>query len=206
MTHQRPTPARPHTGNPIHTFTHTLTSASRGRRALLVGALGSLALTLSGGAGPQLSDHAAETPRFDLQTYFTGDLRAHGMVSDRGGRVIRRFVVDLRGEWNGDQGVLDEQFVYDDGERQRRVWRLRNLGDGRYSGQADDVVGEAFGEQSGAAFNWRYTLRLPVRGDVYDVQFDDWIHLIDENTALNRAVMSKWGVRVGEVTLSFTRK
>ena len=68
------------------------------------------------------------------------------------------------------------------------------------------MVGEAFGEQSGAAFNWRYTLRLPVRGDIYDVQFDDWIHLIDENTALNRAVMSKWGVRVGEVTLSFTRK
>ena len=183
-----------------------LSVSQRGRRLLMTGAASALALALAGCAGPQLTDHAAETPTFDLQTYFTGDLKAHGMVSDRGGRVIRRFVVDLRGKWQGDQGTLDELFVYDDGERQRRIWRLRKLGDGRYSGQADDVVGEAFGEQAGAAFNWRYTLRLPVRGEVYDVQFDDWIHLIDEKTALNRAIMSKWGVRVGEVTLSFTRK
>jgi hypothetical protein len=178
----------------------------RQRRLVLAGTLSALALTLSGCAGPQLADHADETPKFDLQTYFTGDLIGHGMVSDRGGRVIRRFVVDLRGEWSGNEGTLDEQFVYDDGERQQRIWRLRKLGDGRYSGQADDVVGEAVGQQAGAAFNWRYTMRLPVRGEVYDVQFDDWIHLIDEKTALNRAIMSKWGVRVGEVTLSFTRK
>lgn len=178
----------------------------RQRRLVLAGTLSALALALTGCAGPQLADHADETPKFDLQTYFTGDLIGHGMVSDRGGRVIRRFVVDLRGEWRGNEGTLDEQFVYDDGERQQRIWRLRKLGDGRYSGRADDVVGEAVGQQAGAAFNWRYTMRLPVRGEVYDVQFDDWIHLIDEKTALNRAIMSKWGVRVGEVTLSFTRK
>ena len=30
--------------------------------------------------------------------------------------------------------------------------------------------------------------------------------LVDDKVMLNRAAMSKWGVRVGEVTLSFTRK
>jgi hypothetical protein len=174
------------------------------RRALIAAALLAGA-ALAGCAGPKITDYAGEQPAFDLKQYFTGPLRAHGMVSDRSGKVLRRFVVSMRGEWTGDTGVLDEQFVYDDGERQQRVWRLRRLSDGRYSGTADDVVGQADGAQEGSAFNWRYTLKLPVRGDVYEVQFDDWMHQIDERTVINKAVMSKFGVRLGEVTLSFTK-
>ena len=67
------------------------------------------------------------------------------------------------------------------------------------------MVGEAQGRVSGNALNWAYTLRLPVDGTVYEVQFDDWMYLIDERVMLNRAVMSKFGIRLGEVTLSFTK-
>ena len=38
------------------------------------------------------------------------------------------------------------------------------LADGRYTGRADDVVGEATGQALGNAFNWKYTLALPVDG------------------------------------------
>jgi len=44
-----------------------------------------------------------------------------------------------------------------------------------------------------------------VDGKVYDVQFDDWMYLVDEKVMLNKAVMSKFGIRLGEVTLSFTK-
>ena len=165
-----------------------------------------LAVTLlTGCAGPQLSDYAAEQPVFDFRQYFNGTVRAHGLVSDRGGKVLRRFVVTMRCDWVGDAGTLDEQFVYNAGERQRRVWHVRKQADGRFVGAADDVVGEALGESSGPAFNWRYTLRLPVRGENYEVQFDDWMYRVDERTVINKAVMSKFGVRVGEVLLSFSR-
>lgn len=164
-----------------------------------------VALALAGCAGPQLADYAAERPLFDFKQYFNGTLLAHGLVSDRGGRVLRRFVVTMRCDWVGDSGTLDEQFEYSDGERQHRVWRVLKQPDGRYVGTADDVLGEAVGASSGSAFNWRYTLKLPARGAVYEVQFDDWMHLIDERTVINKAVMSKFGVRVGDVTLSFSR-
>ena len=175
------------------------------RRLAGVAAAWFAALALSGCAGPQLADYAAQRPAFDFKGYFSGKLVAHGMVSDRSNFVQRRFVVTMDCRWTGDAGTLDEQFVYDDGERQQRIWRVRLLPDGTVVGTADDVVGEARGAASGAAFRWQYTLRLPVRGSVYEVQFDDWIHLIDERTALNRAVISKFGVRVGEVLLSFTK-
>ena len=174
------------------------------RRLTLALATTALAAVVLGGcAGPTPADYAAETPVLDLKTYFNGDLVAHGLFTDRSGKVVRRFVVQMTGTWNGNQGVLDERFTYSDGKTERRVWRLTDEGNGRWSGRADDVVGVAQGVAAGNTLNWRYTLSLPVDGKVYEVQFDDWMYLMDERVMLNKAVMSKFGVRLGEVTLSF---
>lgn len=180
-------------------------AAARWRRGAALAAAWLCALAVAGCAAPQLADYADTTPAFDFRHYFDGTVLAHGMVSDRSGKVVRRFVVvTLHCRWAGDDGTLDEHFVYD-GERQRRVWRVKALPGGRYTGRADDVVGEAQGASAGAAFNWRYTLMLPVEGTVYEVQFDDWMHRVDERVVLNKAVLSKfwWARRPGHP--SFTR-
>ena len=172
--------------------------------------LSSLALAgtawLAGCAGPQVAQYAAEQPRLDLRSYFNGTLDACGLFTDRSGAVVKRFTVVMDCRWQGDEGVLDEAFTYSDGTTQRRIWRLTALPDGRFVGRADDVVGQAQGQQSGNAFRWGYTLALPVDGRVIEVQFDDWMFLMDERVMLNRAAMSKWGVHLGEVTLSFIKR
>jgi len=176
------------------------------RRLLIACLCAAGAGLLAGCAGaPAPADYAAQTPVLDLKQYFNGELTAHGLFTDRAGKVQRRFTVALTGTWVGREGTLDERFSYSDGQTERRVWRLTDLGGGRYVGRADDVVGQADGQAAGNALNWRYTLRLPVDGSVYEVQFDDWMFLMDERVMLNRAVMSKFGVRLGEVTLSFQR-
>ncbi len=161
------------------------------------------AAALAGCAGPQPADYATEKPLLDLKTYFNGELTAHGLFTDRSGKVARRFTVAMTGTWVGNQGTLDERFTYSDGKTERRVWRLTDNGGGRYTGRADDVVGEAVGVAAGNALNWRYTLSLPVDGKVYEVQFDDWMYLMDQRVMLNKAAMSKFGIHLGEVTLSF---
>jgi hypothetical protein len=176
------------------------------RRCALAGLATSAALLAGCASAPVPADYAAEKPVLDLKTYFNGELVAHGIFTDRAGRVQRRFVVQMSCTWEGDQGLLDERFTYSDGKTERRVWRLTDQGGGRYAGLADDVVGEARGQASGNAFNWRYTLKLPVDGKVYEVQFDDWMYLVDERVMLNRATMSKFGIVLGEVTLAFSRK
>ncbi|MFN3915091.1 MAG: DUF3833 domain-containing protein [Aquabacterium sp.] len=165
--------------------------------------------TLAGLSGcaskPVPSDYAQETPKLDLRTYFNGPLTAHGVFIDRSGRVVKRFTVKMVGSWQGDTGVLEEDFFYSDGSTERRVWTLKDLGNGQWSGTAGDVAGEARGEVAGNAFNWQYTLKLPVDGRVYEVQFDDWMYLMDEKIMLNRAVMSKFGITLGQVMLTFVR-
>ena len=176
------------------------------RRDLMVGGAATAALALTGCASPAVSDYAGERPALDLRRYFDGTLDAYGIFTDRSGQVVRRFTVVMQCRWDGDTGVLDEAFTYADGEKQRRVWRLTHLGEGRYEGRADDVVGVARGQTSGNAFRWNYTLALPVDGRVWNVGFDDWMYLMDDRVMLNKAVMSKFGIRLGEITLSFVRR
>ena len=161
---------------------------------------------LAGCASPQVSDYAQERPSLELDRYFNGRILAHGIFQKRGGEVVRRFTVVMDCHWQGNQGVLDEAFSYSDGSTQRRVWHLTKHENGRYTGRADDVVGEAQGQVSGNAFRWNYTMRLPVDGNEYEVQFDDWMFLVDERVMLNRATMSKFGVTLGEVLLSFSKE
>jgi len=182
-----------------------MTQRSFFHRPLLLAAVVCAAL-LGACSTPQVQDYAKETPVLELRDYFNGTLDAYGIFTDRSGKVVKRFTAVMTCTWKGDSGLLDEAFSYSDGTTQRRIWRLTRHADGRYSGQADDVVGTAEGRQSGNAFNWAYTLALPVEGRVVNVQFDDWMYLMNDKVMLNKAAMRKWGVGLGEVTLSFIKR
>ena len=162
-------------------------------------------LLLTGCASPTPADYSGQTPVLDLRQYFNGKLLAHGIVTDRAGKVMQRFTVQLTGTWVGEVGTLDEQFSYADGRREQRIWTITRLADGRYTGRSGDVQGEAQGQASGNALNWRYTLLQTVDGQTWALQFDDWMFLVDEQVMINRAVFSKFGIRLGEVLLSFRR-
>jgi hypothetical protein len=163
------------------------------------------AITLAGCATPDVNLYKAATPVLDIATYFNGTIDGWGMFQDRSGKVVRRFTVRIDARWEGAKGTLDEHFVFDDGEKQNRVWTLVKDGD-RYTGTAGDVVGTGTGVQQGNAFNLRYVLALPVDGRTWHMDMDDWMWAIDERTVLNRTTMTKFGFRVGEVTLAFRKR
>lgn len=173
----------------------------RNRIALVMGML-----MLSACSTTDMALYAKEKPALDMQQYFNGTVDAWGMFQNRKGEVVKRFNVVIQCSWQGDVGTLDENFVYSDGTKQKRVWTLKKQPNGQYIGTADDVVGEAVGIVSGNALNWKYVLALPVDGKVYNVNFDDWMILMDDKVMLNRAVMSKFGFKLGEVTLSFRKR
>ena len=162
-------------------------------------------LLLNGCSAPKVQDYAQTQPKLDLFTYFAGQTQAYGQFQDRSGVVKRRFKVAITGTVNDDVLTLDERFVYDDGEKEQRVWVIKRLGDNLYSGTAGDVIGEAVGHSAGSVFSWRYTLDLPYKDSSIQVKFDDWMFLQSDGVMLNRAQVSKWGFNVGEVTLFFSK-
>jgi hypothetical protein len=161
-------------------------------------------------SSPQVSRYAKERPTLDLSEYFSGTIDAYGIFTDRSGEVKKRFTVLIKSNWtvvDGKKvGTLDESFEYSDGTKQKRIWILTEQSPGNYIGRADDVVGNAQGQLAGNALNWTYTLALPVDGTIYHVQFNDWMYLVTPKVMLNKAKMSKFGIELGEVTLSFYKR
>jgi hypothetical protein len=161
-------------------------------------------------SAPQVAQYKNEKPILDLTEYFSGTIDAYGIFTDRSGEVKKRFTVLLKANWtviDGKRvGTLDESFDYSDGAKQKRIWTLTEVAPGKFIGKADDVIGEAQGELAGNALNWTYTLALPVDGTTYHVQFNDWMYLVTPKVMLNKAKMSKFGIDLGEVTLSFYKR
>lgn len=156
-------------------------------------------------------DYLGQTPKLELFEYFAGKTYAWGQFQDRSGKVLKRFRVDIDGRIDGQKLVLDEQFLYSDGEKQQRVWTIQKSNtveegvEQIYSGVADDVVGEAIGKVSGNALNWRYVLDMPYKNGSIHLSFNDWMFLQQNGILLNRAEVTKWGFKVGEVTLMFSK-
>lgn len=157
-------------------------------------------MTLAG-CSSTMDQYKGQQPELKLEKFFNGKIKAWGVVMSRSGVVKRRFVADLVGEWKGNTGVLKEDFVYDNGEKQYREWTLKVLEDGRITGTASDVDGEAAGQTSGFAMNWKYVLKLNLDGSIYHISFDDGMYLVDEKSMINKAKMTKFGFNVGEVLL-----
>lgn len=154
---------------------------------------------------PGVQHYEDQQPSFVPSAFFNGQLQAVGIVQDFKGEVTRRFTADIVAEWQGNRGVLDEQFVFDDGEEQSRCWRLTQQGD-ELTGTAGDVIGEAKGQAKGNTLNWQYVLRVAMDdGDSIDLHLDDWLYLVTEDHLINRTQMHKFGLPVGEITLAIHR-
>lgn len=153
------------------------------------------------GCSANIGDYKGTSPNLDIQDYFSGPIKAWGIVQDRGGKVIQRVNIDMVGKWDGDNGTLSETLNYSDGRIEKRTWVLKKTGVNKFIGTAEGIVGKAVGESNGIAIRWNYVMTIPVDGKSYDVAFDDWMFVMDKNVMVNRSYMSKFGFKVAEISL-----
>jgi hypothetical protein len=175
-----------------------------------------LALGLAGCSGrPSLDGEKLSDRQLNLEEFFEGKSVAHGQFQDRFGNVSRRFTVDITGTWDGQLLKLVEDFTYEDGSLEQRVWSLTKTGADTWVGTAPGVIGDAKGTENGDTFNWQYTIDLPLPDatapagtppETLRVTFDDWMWLLTEDRLLNRAYMKKFGVTIGEVIITFEKQ
>lgn len=166
---------------------------------LLVGLIGACS------GKPNLDDPVLSGRELRLEEFFDGKSTAYGQFQNVFGTVQRRFVVDIKGSFDGSKLTLVENFVYDDDTTERRIWTLEKTGDQTWSGTAPGVIGTASGKEHGDTFNWSYKIDLPVKQGTMRVEFDDWMWLLTDDRLLNRAYVSRFGVRIGEVIIYFEK-
>ncbi len=174
-------------------------------------ALTSLVLRAACAGRPSLDDPSLSTRELELEEFFDGRLTAYGQFQDILGTVRRQFVAEIAGDWDGQRLRLVEDFTYEDGSTEQRIWTLRKTGDETWEGTAPGVIGVAVGEEKGDRFNWRYTIDLPVPSadgpaETVRVTFDDWMWQFSDDRLYNRAYMRRAGVTLGDVSIWFEKR
>ncbi|WP_136806652.1 DUF3833 domain-containing protein [Desulfosediminicola flagellatus] len=161
---------------------------------------------LTGCSTVDVRDYRDNVPAFNIFEYFQGGTTGWGIVQDRKGKLLRQFVVKIDGNISeSGELILDEDFVWSDGEIQKRIWTISSDGEHILSGTADDVVGKASGESYGNALNWKYYLDVKVDDSTYTLYLDDWMFLQPDNILINKTAMSKFGFHVGDITIVFNK-
>ena len=168
-----------------------------------------LFLLLTGCFQTNMKQFENNTPKLDLFSFFKGETIAYGIFEDRFGNLKRQFRVNITGNVDNKVLILDESFLYDDGEKAKRIWKIKKIIDDEqkisYEGQAEDVEGKATGSVVGNTLNWSYDIFLNIKGSNIKVHFNDWIYKQSDDLAINRAYVSKFGINIGSVTLVFLR-
>ena len=150
-------------------------------------------------------DYINTEPKIKIEEYFLGDVKAWGIFQNRFGKVKRQFTAKMEGSFDGETLILEEDFSWNDGEKQKRKWKIKKVVDNKYEGTAPDVIGIAKGVSYGSAFKFEYQLLIPFKDKKIKVRFDDWIFKQDDKVAINRAIVSKFGFKVGELTVFFVK-
>ncbi len=174
-------------------------------------ALAACLLTAACTGKPSFDDAALTDREFELQEFFDGHVRATGQFQDVLGTARRSFTVDIRGDWDGERLRLVEDFLYEDGSTERRVWTLRQTGPETWEGTAPGVIGTATGREDGDRFNWVYEIDLPIPSasgetETLRVTFDDWMWQLDEDRVFNRAYVKRFGFDIGDVSIMFEKQ
>jgi hypothetical protein len=153
----------------------------------------------------KIENFAYKVPEFNLFEFFDGETKAWGIIEDRFGNLKRDFIVTMNGKIENEILTLEEDFIYSDGEIDKRIWKISKDKNGLYKGIAEDIIGFAKGEESGNAFNWSYKMNIDIGSLTLMVKFDDWMFRTDKDVVINKASISKFGINIANVTIFFKK-
>ena len=152
-----------------------------------------------------VDDYADSEPLFVPESFFSGSLTAYGVVKNYKGFASRSFAADITACWQDGVGTLDERFIFDDGEKQTRVWTLEKNLDGSYNATAGDVRGVGRARVAGNAMFLDYVLTIQLSDSRIDVAVDDRMYLVSEDVLINESTLTKLGLPVGGIVLTIIR-
>lgn len=160
--------------------------------------LSTLALGACASAPPSPS---GPTRALTLDQAFLGQKRGAGVFRVWLTGDERRFTARLNGHLSrsGQRLTVVEDFLYDDGQKDRLTWVFDRAGPGRWTGRREDTVGMASVVEENGEIRLRYTADFKSLSGVTRLGFEDVIYLRDDGVIVNDAVVSRSGFPVGSV-------
>lgn len=142
-----------------------------------------------------------------LEEFFRHPTRGEGFFVSELAGVRRGLVVDTHGTFDGRTLILTEDIAYDDGKRERAIWRFDKTAADRYDGQRTKVDGIVPVRIEDGVVKMGYVAEVEgTDGRPFKLRFDDELVRTDARTVVNRARVSFLGLTVGSVEITFRRR
>lgn len=175
------------------------------RRTLI---LGLAALPLAACAASP-SPPATPGPAITLVSAFQGRRTGRGQFRIWLTGDERRFTARLNGTVKGRDGArtltVVEDFLYDDGQKDRLTWVFNEQGPGRWTGKREDTVGEAVVVEEDGQIRLTYTADFRSPSGVNRLEFQDILYAAPDGSIVNDAVVSRSGIPVASVKFLIRR-
>ena len=146
--------------------------------------------------------------QFQLERFFAGHLSGWGIQESRLGKLQSKFKIKARGVWDASSKTLSlkETYTFDDGHLDTLDWQIVKVSASEYVGHETRIEGEAKGRSDGGVFTWRYSRRVPAKGgDETSFDFHDKFYLIDANSLVARASVSRLFFEVATMSVFYSR-
>ena len=147
-----------------------------------------------------------EGPQFDIREVFNGPIECEGVIYGPTGRVTSRFVANFEASWEGNVGIVREEFRYDSGTVQHRQWTFTLGNDGVFKAEAPDLDGVGSGVQKGSAVNLNYAIKLTEDAGGHVLNVTDWMYMTENGNVMNRSQFRKFGIKVAELVATMRPK
>jgi len=140
-----------------------------------------------------------------LPEFFDGRTLAIGFFETPFGKVKKTFSADIKGFWKDEHFYLNEHFEFSDGSTEDRSWILKAEKDGTFCAKCQDVISPALVQHEGNTATMSYQIGMNVAGRKINMRFRDLFVMVSEGVVLNRSSISKWGLPVGRLVISFSK-
>ena len=166
-----------------------------------------LTLLLASCSGLKPASFTATSPPFDIVRFYTGHTKSTGLIETRGGKPLKRVATETWGHLEKDGELnMTQDITLDDGQPERRHWRIRRLDEHHYEGRTANVIGVAKGEAYGNALRLDYVIALKPSNPFSRVRMTHWMVLHpDGRTMLNSVAVRKAGLVVARIEEVFRR-
>lgn len=131
----------------------------------------------------QLDYLKGSSEKMNYRDFFNGKIEGFAIKKDQDGKIINSFKVQINGSWEGNRGVVKNNYIYFDGRKDSRTWLVTIDQDGTYEAIGHDVIKPIRGEQVGNSARASYSLKNDSKSKE-EILFTDKMYLIDNESMI----------------------
>jgi len=154
---------------------------------------------------PQIPKSLEGAAKADVKEFFDGDIDAFSIRFNSDNEIIASRVIKINGSWEEGKGIIRQQFISNMSKKDSRTWLITLKNENDFTAIGHDILAPAKGLQTGNVIQMLYTITDSQENSASNVDHEDLMYMIDDNSMIIISKMSKGGKYIGQEIISLSK-